>query len=121
MQLGHVAKGPPGAAYLNIKGWAVSGFATDGTPRVANAVRLLHEDPVFGPFVRHQFLKPEAQPVTLFHLAAPGYDTGPNHPKYVDKLITSLKAILDANPKTQLVVCGYGSLITFCPGGLPEV
>jgi hypothetical protein len=52
---------------------------------------------------------PEAPPVTLFHLAAPGCDTGPNHPKYLDALITSLKAILAANPLTQLVVCGYGS------------
>lgn len=108
-QLGFVTKGPPGLAYLDIKGWAAGGFAADGTPRMANAIRRLHDDPVFGPLFDRQFLMPEAPPVTLFHLAAPGCDTGPNHPKYLDALITSLKAILAANPLTQLVVCGYGS------------
>ena len=48
-QLGFVTKGPPGLAYLDIKGWAAGGFAADGTPRMANAIRRLHDDPVFGP------------------------------------------------------------------------
>ena len=115
--LGHVAKGQPGEAHLYVRGWAANGYPADGTPRVANAIRSLCEHRVFGPPFHRQFLAPDSPPVTLFHLADPDKDSGPNHEAHLDQMISSLKAVLQANPKTQLVVCGY--VLQPCPWTLP--
>ena len=105
--LGCMEKGPPGEAYLNTRRWENNQCSTaDGTPRVCNAFKLLLVDVGFKAPFRHQFLSPDAPPLTLFGLAAPGYDGGPNCATHVDKVLRQMKMILEENPTTQLVVVG---------------
>ena len=91
---------------LDIKGWAQAGFLADGTPTVCNSIRHMHDTPPFAEPFKKQFLAPNAPPLTLFGFAAPGTDGGPNHPAHVDIFIAEAKAILKADPTTQLIVCG---------------